>query len=216
MCVCICLFQICLHCGQRRSGRRWGRGSLTCLRMKLWLQSSLRYCQLCSYLSASYNIDNHAELCHFLRVICKRGLGLTVHLCVCLFVSGSACRQCSLFQGRDETGGCWPHCSYFHQACHCHQGNRLSCQICLCYAAMFFSPVCYLLAVDVCAFCLHFQTNQEGITPHSSAWQKQCSFEICYLTTRPDRFPWLDAALIVAEWEEKKKQLSLGNDFNRP
>lgn len=41
------------------------------------------------------------------------------------FFSGSACNGCSLFQRRNESGGCWSCCSYFHQTCHCHQGNRL-------------------------------------------------------------------------------------------
>lgn len=43
-----------------------------------------------------------------------------------LFVSGSTCHLCSLFQRRDETRSCWPCCSHFHQACNCHQGNGIS------------------------------------------------------------------------------------------
>lgn len=79
------LFQTCWPCGQRKSGRRWDRGSVTCLKMKLWPQSSIRCCQPW--------FDHHAisrELWHFtpnwelkhfqeLRSDC-----VCAHACVCI------------------------------------------------------------------------------------------------------------------------------------
>lgn len=95
-----------------------------------------------------------------------------------LFVLGSAHYCCSLFQGRNETGGCWPRCSYFHQACHCHQGNRLSYQICRCCAAMF----CYLLALNLYPLCRQYQTV-------FTLWLRNC-YPTC-LSMTETLFSWI-------------------------
>lgn len=99
-------------------------------------------------------------------------------LCV-FFVSGSACHSCSLFQGRNETGGCWPCCSYFHQACNCHQGNRRSYRIAVMFlpCLLFFGHSC-VCSLSYCVYIVKW--SSPSIKSFTTVWMKKLRYGMLF------------------------------------